>query len=709
MITFAITFLVLAAILYAPGYMVSRALGVPRTWAVCIAPPVTFGLVVTLCQVYAFVGIPSNPFTVLVPVLAAAVLAIVLLRKHAHPWQLPELSPIALALAVLAGLAAGYTLFASSLPSYDYLFQMSDTTFHINLIRTYANSGTMTLLTTDAYLDAPQIRPMPPTGFYPAAWHQLCALVVQATGSPVTTVINASSLAACACLYPLAMTAYVSLVFGGHRKHALAGALVALGFVAFPWILIIFGPVYPNLVGFAIVPASMLVFMHLIDIRLSKSERIRTACLFLLCVLGQFFLHPNTLFTAVLLLAPYATFCIWDNLLKAGDGKRKALLWSAAFVLFCCVFWYGCYRAPIFASIVGFSAWGRYVHHLQGLINIVLLDYTFSGSYEYAPEYIVAAFVLIGFVRALHSREHRWIAGSYVLACSLVFISATTDLKIKALTCGFWYQDPNRLAANAAIAGVPLAALGFSWVYDRVMELVEAYNAKNTKRKTNVRKVQIVYAVVFLTLCFFPNFKLPGAYRDYDTLAGGVAVGTEGLNPSDESAITTYQADRLKALKNFHTAFGDYRDLVDTACGDYRPLGQKEELFLQQVRETVPEGALIINNPLDGSFFAYGMYNLNIYFRSFASYGVGETPETMLIRNKLCNITTDPTVKAAVEKVGAQYVLLMDTSTSPSTFLISRGMYHPSAFLGITSITADTPGFEEVLRQGPLHLYKITG
>ncbi|GEM_PF-521409 len=707
MSAFAFTFLVFVACLYGPGYMVARALGVPRTWAVCTAPPATLGLVVVLCQLYSFASIPSMPVTVLGSIVLVSLVAILLLRKHAHPWQLPELSPLALLAAVLIGVAAGYILFVSSLPTYDYVFQMSDTAFHVNLIRTYANSGNMTLFTTDAYLDNPAIRTMPPTGFYPAAWHQLCALVVQATGASVTTVINVSSFAAPACIYPLAMTAFVALAFDGDKKYVLGSTLVVLGFVAFPWILIIFGPVYPNLIGFATIPAAMWLFVHGIAAHITVSERIRTIALFLMCVLGQLFLHPNTLFTAVLILTPYGAFYIWNELLKADKGKRIALLAAGAFVLFCCVFWYGCYKMPFFAGIVNFSGWGRYVHHLQGLINILLLDYTFSGSYEYAPEYIVGAFVLIGFVKALHTREYRWMAASYFLACLLIFVSATTDLSIKALLTGFWYQDPNRLAANAAIAGVPLATLGLSWVYDRLLELVDAYNQKHTTRKTNRLKVAAVFSVVFLTLCFFPNFKLPGEYRDYDTLTGGVPVGTEGLTPTDEPAITGYQAQRIKALKNVHTAFGDYRDLVDIAASDYRPLGQKEEIFLQKVKAYVPDDAVIINNPLDGSFFAYGMYNLNIYYRSFASFGIGESNEGRIIRAGLCNIAKDDEVKAAVKNIGAKYVLVMDDSTTGATFVNARGTWHPSAVLGITTINENTPGFEEVLRQGVCRLYKI--
>ena len=111
---------------------------------------------------------------------------------------------------------------------------------------------------------------------------------------------------------------------------------------------------------------------------------------------------------------------------------------------------------------------------------------------------------------------------------------------------------------------------------------------------------------------------------------------------------------------------------------------------------------------MDGSFLAYGGMGIRTYYREFGyENGPTETPESVLVRTSLCNISSDPDVRQAVNELGAEYVLVMNTQNSEASFINLRGDYVPSAFEGITSITSETPGFSEVLVSGPCALYKI--
>ena len=65
-------------------------------------------------------------------------------------------------------------------------------------------------------------------------------------------------------------------------------------------------------------------------------------------------------------------------------------------------------------------------------------------------------------------------------------------------------------------------------------------------------------------------------------------------------------------------------------------------------------------------------------------------------------------MRAAVESIGAEYVLVLDQGESkedrPRLFTYENG----KNWLGIELIRDDTPGFEKVLGRGDMRLYRIT-
>ena len=131
--------------------------------------------------------------------------------------------------------------------------------------------------------------------------------------------------------------------------------------------------------------------------------------------------------------------------------------------------------------------------------------------------------------------------------------------------------------------------------------------------------------------------------------------------------------------------------------------------FVQEVRSLIPERSLIINEPDDGSVFAYGTQDLNTYYRYLRVYGEeNETRQSKLIRTRLYRIASDEQVRAAVESIGAEYVLVLDQGESnedrPRLFTYENG----KNWLGIELIRDDTPGLEKVLGRGDMRLYRIT-
>lgn len=133
---------------------------------------------------------------------------------------------------------------------------------------------------------------------------------------------------------------------------------------------------------------------------------------------------------------------------------------------------------------------------------------------------------------------------------------------------------------------------------------------------------------------------------------------------------------------------------------------QEEQDFAEKVLETIPEGSVVINNPGDGSLLLYGVDGMRCYYRTASGYEEGEIGESKLIRTDLKDIETNEAVRAAVNEIGAKYVLVLDASNFKESFLgIMRTA--ESAFRGITEINDDTPGYKVVLAEGSMRLYEI--
>ena len=134
-----------------------------------------------------------------------------------------------------------------------------------------------------------------------------------------------------------------------------------------------------------------------------------------------------------------------------------------------------------------------------------------------------------------------------------------------------------------------------------------------------------------------------------------------------------------------------------------------EQAFVQEVKHMVLSDSLIINVPDDGSAFAFAADDLRTYFRHTRDYDVPrETMESRIVRDNLCDIATREDVRKAVSAIGGQYVLQLDQGepyvVSPHLFTYGEG----EQWRGIDSIRDDTPGFEVVLAEGDMRLYKIT-
>lgn len=692
---------VYALMLFVPGYLILRCARLPRTWAVCCAPIVSIGLVSLLGEAFAAAGIPATPLSVFAPLVGVLLVALVASRvllpaptdakpeDEAYggitiPWLM--LVPF-----VAVGLAICNTLFVSELPAPDAIIQNYDVQHHLNTIRAFADAQQISSLRVNLFL-TPQdlaIAPFDRPGFYPAAWYGMCSLMMQACQCSTPIAINASLAVTLALAYPLAFCAFACSIFEERSSVIAFTALTCVGFAMYPWCLLVFGPLYPNLVGFALMPASMALCMAAFRSGPRKRDLALGWVVAVLALLGQALLHPNTLFSMFVILVPFVAQLVFDKALERSGKMRTAILFVVAFLVVCLAFWTACYKSPVFAVVIN-EYWSDFAHPWQEVVNILTQTYTLFFFGEITAQVLMGALVIIGFVRTAYDRRSRWLAVSYLIACFICFVGATTsNATIKRFIAGFWYTDAMRLTATAITAAIPLAANGLAWVLDFTTMQLDAYNQR-LGRQTHPRIAAGVIAVCFLVINFMPGFNWPGAHA-------------ESTNHIVEYRLEGHEYDS----NSMDTTFGDFQQRLRDEYKYSSPIDVHERVFLDEVQQIVGDD-LIINYPYDGSTLVYGIYGMRTYYRKAHGYGgPDETPQSLVIRTSLCDLATNPEVRQAVDDVGARYVLVLDDTYSSSSFLKVRSNVADGAYDGISGISPDTPGFTLVLSSGHCHLYRI--
>jgi len=97
---------------------------------------------------------------------------------------------------------------------------------------------------------------------------------------------------------------------------------------------------------------------------------------------------------------------------------------------------------------------------------------------------------------------------------------------------------------------------------------------------------------------------------------------------------------------------------------------------------------------------------LNLYYRDISGYGgEDERPESSTIRCRLAAEASNPSVRDAVLTTGAEYLLVLDRDVEHMKELFF--LYDPAAWEGIEGVVDETPGFEMVLSEGDMRLYRI--
>ena len=590
-----------------PGLLVTLATGLRGVLAWSLAPAVSVPTIAIGAVVASVAGVPWSGALALAPALVLAALAaggrglLAAPRRGRAPTPPPpverEGGPVALAalagsaVAVVVGAVAVVT--GMGLP--DAVSQTYDAVFHYNAVARILTDGDASALTLGTLTD-----PGAQAAFYPAAWHDLVSLVVVSAGAEVPLASNAVAGVVAVVVWPSSCLALVRVLAGPSWAALAAAPLVAVGFIAFPWSLLGFGVLWPNLVGMSLVPAALAALVAAVQTQPAGSlTRWRAVLLLPVLVVGLGLGHPSAVFGLAVLGAFPVAVAFARLLTRTASGGRRGAAVAVLAGLVAVAGVTGVVQvlltSPVFDDIRSFD-WPAFQSPAEAARQVAL-----GATNDRSPAWVLAVLVLVG-AAASWRTGYRWLLPAHLAAGALYLAAASTESPLTAAVTAFWYNDSYRLAALLPVTGVPLAVLG-------------------------------LLAVGALLHRVAPRIG-PGVLTAAATAA--VLVGTGGM----------YAAAHASVVDDTYLAVPAGRsELLDPA----------ERAFFDEVAAVVPPGVVVAQNPWTGSALLWALTGTEVLFPHL----VGEwTADQRALARSLDDPAAEPGVCAAADRTRVGYLLV---------------------------------------------------
>lgn len=654
-----------AAVIFFPGFLVFRGMRMPFSASFACAPLASVSAYALFGIVLPFVGISCSFYSLFLLVLVLSGAILFFSRKRAYSLRTSLCDDRSDAIFLLTYIALSsilvFVFFYAKLGNPMYEIQGFDTLFHVNLIEAFMDSGNYSSLNSSLYGadrnlgDFVGIEP----GFYPAAWHALCAQIA-GLSYPVPLVVNAVNYVVSAVVFPSGLFFFIRSAFPGDRTVWWAGALVAVASFAFPWTLLSRGEQYPLLLSFSMLPSVMALILYSAGFcRDEIPNKTDIAIFALLSFFALAFAQTSALFSVLLFLifalSGMYLFGAVNPIIRLKSPKSSRIASCLGVLLIGLMLWVVSYKAPFMSGVVSYQ-WDSFTDPSHALINATLFCFT-QNSVANLP---MSLLLFVGVGSLLARKEKMWVVLPYVASLLCYVFAVSTEGFPKHFLSGFWYTDPDRVGAMTSIFSFAIVAYGLS----RIL-----VGAKLALGKSSLL-FKAASSVSVLIILFYSSFSIPGVVSEVTTQNGAMGAHLR------------------------HISSADYVSILD----------KEEQSFCSYVAELVPENSVIVNIPDDGSAFLYGNDSLDVLYRRNYANGEKESAESKLIREALCDYANNNEVRTAVEDVDARYVLRLKSIDDDGA---SFHTYCDADWEGILSIDQDTEGFSLVAEQNGMSLYKI--
>ncbi|MGO4803637.1 DUF6541 family protein [Arthrobacter sp. 2MCAF15] len=651
--------LIACVVLVMPGLIIAIALRFRGFSALALAPALTVGVVVITSTLTPFLKVRFGVLPVAAVAVALALLGLWAARFRPsgpaktgpNPLNIPDVRGDLTAFAgvVIAGaLLAVHSIHLIGSP--EAISQTYDAVFHLNSVKFALDTGQASSLTLGA---------MTGGGAYPAGWNAVATLVALATGASVPLSVNITSIVLAAVFWPLGCMLLAKWVVGDRPAALIATGIASASLGAFPLLMMDFGVLYPNLLAISVLPASVALAASCAGLTPGLVRRdLATILALLLALAGLIVAHPTTFMAWLTWTLPMVATLAWHYaaaLRRKQAGARlyvtRLVLPAVAYAVAFSLLWTNL-RPPLEASF-----WGPYQSIPKAIGEAVTISPT-----GLSLAWLVAPLVLLGLWACFQDRWQRvWIAAVFALFTYLfVVVSGFTQSETRDLLTGVWYNDSYRIAALLPVVAVLLVAVGIDWAGRRILAVRE--------RSKPLERV------------------LDGSPRWGRT--GTAAYRTVGIAAVVVAAVALGQQGGLEL--EVEQGARNYKLAADS------PLVSTDELqLMKRLPQSVPEGALLIDNPYTGAALSYALgdrKSAQLHVMSYVS------PDVQRIYDSIGNVTTDASVCQAVRNANAFYILDF------GPIEVHGGNHTPAGLRNLAS----NPGVRLVDSQGEAKLYKVT-
>jgi hypothetical protein len=642
------------ALFLVPGLLIGTALRLRGWFLIGCAPALTVGTAGVLGAWFGVFAIPWEPLPVaggLAVVAGVAALAARTWRttrgsmprpEHPYVWYHHVGLAGGIALAATIGAAAVWM----GTHKLQGVHQYWDAMFHANAIRYIADGG----VAQSAGLSA-VAQPANPDFYYPHTYHLVGAVLADVGIGPAQVVLN--TLSACLpALFALSTVALLRVVLP-RPTTMLAGALASVMFTIFPYDIINFGPLLPLALALAVAPAVVALML-----RMSRAPSVALGAALALGAVGVLTTHPTGAVSAgimmvLLLLVGRREDQVWRQPRRL---LGLALVGAVALAL----------AAPSIGGLLTASGsagevdWPAFAIPGSALGQLVLLNHE-----SLFPEWWLAAAVLLGAVVAWRRRELRPFLATAVVFLTLFVLAASYDTPLAQRLTSIWWNDRWRLAAAYALPATVLAAVGLTALVDVLRGLAE----RGRIRYAVLRSGPVDRAVRILR---------PAGLRVVSTLivVGGL-LGLSGVG--------------YVRVNGEHVGI-PYRDGPTVFAGEREAFAELARLW---------DGGTILNDPADGSAWAYALEGLPLLFKAPLTppsdpedYGV----ERNLLLADFNRGLDDDGIADAVETLDVRWVIVGEGFASPRA----------ARAVGLEDLDV-VDGLEQVWSNGVASIYRVVG
>jgi hypothetical protein len=557
---------VAAATLLVPGLVLALVAGIRGVLAAGLAPVLSVAVIAVTAVVAQVLGVPLGAVA-LAAGTAAALVAVAVLRLvvrrtgRDRPPTRDGWAPLAagLAGATVGALSIGVGL-ARGIGRPDRWPQTFDAVFHLSALDHVLRAGDGSSLTLGTLVTPDRAR-----AFYPAAWHDVVALVASWSGVDPPTAANAVALTAAAIAWPLGCVALTRVAVGPAPGVLAAAGALSAGLTASPVLLTGYGTLWPNALATALLPACLALLADLLDLGPSAAvPRPVGWPLLAAATVGLGLAHPNAVVSLLVVGVAALVVGWWAR----GRRARVVSLTAAAVVAWVVLL------SPAFEAQRG-TSWPARQRLPQALGEWLAL-----APQRVPVPAIVAGLVLAGCVVAAVRPGLRWLLAVHLTGGAMFVLVAGSDGPLARMVSGPWWDDPFRLAALVGLAGVPLAAIGLDavvrWAVARspwpAGSAGSAGTAVTTALATTAAALLVVAGTVsgssdttrVVATWYRPDSMLtPSENAFVGTIGAVVPVGERVVgNPWDGAALSGPLAGRQAVFPHLVGQWGTDRDLL---------------------------------------------------------------------------------------------------------------------------------------------------